>query len=53
MTNNFLSVFDEYLLVVPDSITADQLLHYMVLEDCENQKKRILCCHAADYEQLF
>lgn len=26
--------------VVPDSITADQLLHYMVLEDCENQKRR-------------
>lgn len=40
VTNNFLSVFDEYLLVVPDSITADQLLHYMVLEDCENQKRR-------------
>lgn len=39
-TNNFLAVFDQYLLAVPNYVTVDSLLKYMVLEDCENQKRR-------------
>lgn len=39
-TNNFLAVFDQYFLAVPNYVTADSLLKYMALEDCENQKRR-------------
>ena len=39
-TNNFISVFDEYILAVPDYITVNDLLHYMILKDYENRDKR-------------
>lgn len=40
VTNNFLAVFDDYILATPDYVTANDLLHYIVLRDYENRDKR-------------
>lgn len=40
VANNFLSVFDEYILATPDYVTANDLLHYIILRDYENREKR-------------
>lgn len=40
VTNNNLAVFDDYILAVPDYITADDFLHYVILRDYKNQDRR-------------
>ncbi len=49
VTNNFLAVFDNYILASPDYITEDTLLHYIVLKDCENRLDR----ESSELIQLF
>lgn len=40
VTNNHLAVFDSYILAVPNYISADDFLHYLILRDGKNQKRR-------------
>lgn len=40
MTNNFFSVFDNYILASPDYTDENEILHYMILGDSKNRKRR-------------